>query len=392
MTRARAKLIAGFTAAGAIALAACSRPVSHLEAKQTYDYTCTDTCKLHISTGIDVPMVSCAGGMDLAEAPDGKAIGYRCHAGPLSDENTWAAVRLRGGTRFIDDCSAPLGNAAAPNFAALGKVESAEIRLVDCAKSAPVVWSEVAKSVQEESGSNAAASFEIQTSLRPPTATYAQLPSYVDGWVQAFGQIDPIAQATVRAEICPAIGNVLTSPVLFMRAVRTCPLGDATPDMLRWMHDALSAPAPDFVRERVTNATDPPAELNPSELALATAASIAVSANPKAASSIACTAIEKLSREGDPVRVAIAASVIALSKTRCAALESYTPLWPCDLESPIKTKTAEAVSKLVWKPGTLPIVPSANYAMFEALTIGGILPAGYADRKADGGFLGGFCP
>lgn len=343
-------------------------------------------------------MTSCAAGLDLAEASDGKAIAYRCHAGPLADENTWAAVRLRGAGRSLDDCSAPLGNASAPNFNALGTVESAEIRLLDCAKSDPNVWREIARSIREDGGpagqgSKASASFAIQTSLRAPTDALSLPPDYTDGWVLAFGELDPAAQATVRVEICPALGNLLTTPLLFVRALRTCPLDDVTPDALRWMHDALSAPPGEFVGARVTEANAPPAELNPSELALAMAASLAIQANPPAAGSIACTAIEKLNREGDPVRVAVAGSAIALSKARCPAVDKFSQLWPCDLESPIKTKTAGAIAAFMKaKPGTPPIVPSANYAMFEALTAGGKLPQDYADRKADGGFLGGFCP
>jgi hypothetical protein len=94
---------------------------------------------------------------------------------------------------------------------------------------------------------------------------------------------------------------------------------------------------------------------------------ISLKQKPKEAARASCDFISQLSREYDPVRVAVAASVLALTKTRCAALDKKSDLWPCELAAPQKSKIEERV-------GRFPELVSANEALFDAITIDGRYP------------------
>jgi hypothetical protein len=326
-------------------------------------YACrkADECRLELKTQppIEVPVPACDRA-ELAEDAAGKAVAYRCAGKP------WNVVRLRGGDRYLVDCNAPLGSEAKPDWSKLGAIEPRAMPLLDCANGAARAWAEIAKSIVEETGDRGAelaAKFVIATTLRPHGKD-------ADGWLLAFDGLPPASQELVRKETCPALQRPTSPSLLYQRAARRCPI-DApnVPEIaLQAYKNHLAASRRDFggLPER-SGATLPPADLTDVEQAFTMEGFIALKQKPQEAARASCDLINQLSREYDPVRVAVAASILALTKTRCAALDKKTDLWPCDLALPQRSKIEERVARF-------PDLASANDALFDAITIDGKYP------------------
>jgi len=354
----------------AILFAACT-PKSEVRAKLEDGvavpavYACRkpEECRLELKTqpplNLAVPVCEQA---ELAEDASGKAIGHRCAGKP------WSVVRLRGGNRYLTDCNAPVGSDPKPDWSKLGAIEPRAMQLLDCE---PATWAEISRSIVEdnaEHGAELAAKFVIATTLRPRGK------EPVDGWLASFDGLPPAGQALVRKETCPALQRSASPSLLYQRAAQRCP-SDATnvPEIaLQNYKNHLAATRPDFggSPERV-GASVPPADLTDVELAFIMEGVIALKQKPKEAAQTSCEVLDRLSRQYDPVRIAVAASVLAITKTRCPALEKKSDLWPCDLVAPQKSKISEHVAQLA----TANILASPNEALFDAITIDGKYPA-----------------
>lgn len=324
-------------------------------------------CRLELGTepALVIPAPVCEKA-ELAEDASGKAIAHRCAGKP------WSVVRLRGGDRYLEDCNVPLGSGPKPDWPALGAIEPRAMPMLDCANGAARAWSELARSIAEESGPDLAAKFVIATTMRP-TPRGAE-----DGWVLAFDGLPAPARSLVQKETCPALQKAAAPSLLYARAARRCP-HDApkVPEVaLAGFKNHLGASRRDFdgSTDR-TGASTAPADLTSQEHAFVMEGFIALKQRPKEAAAIACEGIGSLSREYDPVRVAVAASVLALTKTRCPALDKKSDLWPCALGTPQKSAIAERVARFGDPPaGAAPVLSPPNEAVFEAITIDGKYP------------------
>lgn len=373
----RAALLFGGAGILAIALVGCSEK-SKVRAKLKDDvpyratYACEKDCRLDIETTppISLPVDPCDD-VTLAEEASGRGIAYRCSGGP------WTVVRLRGNGRYLKDCISVLGTAQKPDWSKVGPIAPQAMQLLDCAEGDAKAWAEIARSIAEENGEQGAelaAKYVVATTLRPSPTIGKASQGYPDGWALAVQALPAAGQAIVKNETCPALQKSASSSLLYARAGRICPfdapnVGDVA---LAAFKNHLDAPRKDFtgLTER-NDAKTPPDDLSAPELAFAMEGLIALKQRPKEAAETACAHIGDYTREFDPVRVSVTASVLALSKTRCEALDKKSPLWPCDLVAPQKSVIAAEVSKFGNVP---PHLSSANEAVFEALSIDGKYP------------------
>lgn len=366
-------------AAAALAAVACSenkpKVLAKLDDGALYraTYTCAkEGCTLAIETkpAISLPVEACDD-VTLAEEAAGKAVAYRCRGGP------WRVVRLRGGDRYLQDCISVLGTAQKPDWSKVAPIEPQAMQLLECAHGSSRAWAEIARSIAEENGEKGAelaAKYVVATTLHPSPTMGKASQGYPDGWALAVQALSPAGQEIVRKETCPALQKSAAPSLLYVRAGRICPfdgpnVGDVALGALK---NHLDAPRSDFtgLTER-NDAKAPPDDLSPPELAFAMEGLIALKQRPKEAAETSCAHIGDYSREFDPVRVSVAGSILALSKTRCEAVDKKSPLWPCDLVAPQKSALAAEVAKFGATP---PELPSANAAMFEALSIDGKYP------------------
>lgn len=327
-------------------------------------------CHLEIKTqpALDLPVPSCEHA-ELSEDASGKAIGYRCV--DLHADEPWSVVRLRG-ARHLDDCNSAVGTGPKPDWSKLGAIEPRAMQLLDCAKGSAAAWSEIAQAILADSGPDLAAKFVVATTLRPPADMND------DGWARALKDLPPPAQELVKKETCPALQNGAAPPLLYARAATQCSFDGAAAGevALKAFKNHLAASRQDFggTIER-TGALVSPTNLTAVEVAFAMEGLIAMKRLPQEAAEAACERLEGYSRNYDPVRVSVAASVLALTKTRCAHLERKSDLWPCDLGTPSKSKVADHVAAFATPPpGAAPILASPSEAVFEAISIDGRYP------------------
>lgn len=331
-------------------------------------------CHLELKTqpALDIPVPPCERA-ELAEDASGKAIAHRCGPG-----KPWSVVRLRRANRYLADCNAPLGSGPKPEWSKLGAVEPRAMQILDCESGSARAWGELAQAIAEDSGPELAAKFVVASTLRPTRPGTDE-----DGWVRAFDELPPPAQELVRKETCPALQKASASSLLYVRAARRCPL-DA-PNVaeigLQAYQNHMNASRREFAgsdTDRV-GASVAPRNLNNAELALVMEAFVALKQRPKEAAATACDRIAVFSREYDPVRVVVAASVLSLTKTRCPALDKKSDLWPCDLVAPQKSKISERVAQFGAPPaGAMPVLVSPSEAVFDAVTIDGKYPPGWS--------------
>lgn len=337
-------------------------------------------CRLELATqpALALPVPLCDA-VELAEDASGTAVGHRCAGRP------WSIVRLRGargadGPRYLQDCNAPVGDGPKPDWSKLGAIEPRAMALLDCASGDAIAWAEIARAIAEDSGPELAAKFVVATTLRPPTIDRPR--KHADGWTLAFDSLPAPAQVIVRKEVCPALQNASSSSVLYTRAALRCPHDGANVGeiALQAYRNHLAASRRDFggSLER-SGAAEAPTDLTIAELGFVMEALIALEQRPKEAAQASCERIGEFSRQYDPVRVAVSASVLARSKTRCPALDANRLLWPCELASAPKSKISEHVARFASPAaGASPALPSSNEALFEALTIDGQYPKDWA--------------
>lgn len=333
-------------------------------------------CHLELKTqpALDIQVPPCERA-ELAEDASGKAIAHRCGPG-----KPWSVVRLRRANRYLADCNAPLGSGPKPEWSKLGAVEPRAMQILDCESGSARAWGEIAQAIAEDSGPELAAKFVVATTLRPPAIDRPR--KHADGWTLAFDSLPAPAQVIVRKEVCPALQNASSSSVLYTRAALRCPHDGANVGeiALQAYRNHLAASRRDFggSLER-SGAAEAPTDLTIAELGFVMEALIALEQRPKEAAQASCERIGEFSRQYDPVRVAVSASVLARSKTRCPALDANRLLWPCELASAPKSKISEHVARFASPAaGASPALPSSNEALFEALTIDGQYPKDWA--------------
>jgi hypothetical protein len=324
----------------------------------------------------------------LAEESTGKAVAYRCSEGA-----PWNVLRLRGGDRFMVDCNQPLGNDAKADWSKLKPFATSAMKLLDCNRGAAKPWLDLSRAITDESGADAATGFVVGSTLHTSEGMGNPALAYPDGWIDSFDALDAAGQERVRKETCPALANATTPSLLYVRAVRRCPLDDGATVTAAFdaFKSGLAAERSDFVgseRRHDPNATF--SDLNPPEIALMLEAMVAIKTRSKEMAETACASIATLSRKEDAFRVSLAATVLANTKTHCAAVEARGPLWPCGLVGPAKSKIDAQIDHFA--TGVVPpILTTANESLFAAMTIDGKYPQAWLDQQAEGG-TGSFCP
>jgi len=353
------------------------------DAKVAAKYSCGNGPSGHLSCWLDLATTpalqftvpTCNDRAELAEDEAGKLVGHRCAGEP------WRVVRLRGKGRYIEECNVAAGANGKPDWSKLGPVEPKALAMLECAQDAPRAWVEITRAIMEESSPEAAAKLVVSTTLRPSGTQSRAFQGNDDGWVDAFDVLPPPAQAIVRKETCPALQKPASSLLLYSRAARRCPL-DATnvADVaLEAYKNRVVVPRSEFggMNER-SGANIAPHDLNVAELGFVMEGFIALKGHPKEAAQISCENINGLSRKDDPVRLVVAASILAVTKTICPALQRKGDLWPCDLPTPQKSKIAELVAQFGNPPpGAPPVLAMPNEALFEAISLDGQLPPNY---------------
>lgn len=274
--------------------------------------------------------------VDMAEDDAGKNVAWRCKGkgGP------WSVLRLRGGNRYVNECTAPsVGTEKKPAFEKLEKLSVAADRIVGCAvpygqaKYVEANWSELLRSIEEDEGPDVTAQTMVRLAARP-------IETGDDSWNVAFLARSPAVRERALKAICPTLERVDADMTMYARAATFCPfdgpgVGAAAVAQLDRM---LKRPV-ELPRSLTGNELDagaPSVQLTVSHrYALEWSAVIAAKTSPAAAGAVACAnapAAPEGSDEygsGGVVPRRVAAAVIAVTKTKCDAAKAWLEPSPC---------------------------------------------------------------
>lgn len=273
--------------------------------------------------------------VDMAEDDAGKNVAWRCKGnGP------WSVLRLRGGNRYVNECTAPsVGTEKKPAFDKLEKLSSAADRIVGCpvpygqAQYVVANWSELLRSIEEDEGADVTAQTMVRLAARP-------IETGDDSWNVAFLARSADLRARALKTICPTLERADADMTMYARAAMFCPfdgpgVGAAAVAQL----DRLLKRPVVIPRSLAGNELDAGAasvQLTVSHrYALEWAAVIATKRSPAAAGAAACAnapAAPEGSDEygsGGVVPRRVAAAVIAVTKTKCEAARAWLEPPPC---------------------------------------------------------------
>ena len=250
--------------------------------------------------------------VELAEDDAGKNIAYRCK------DKTWTVLRLRGGTRRIKECDAPVGTGKKPELAKLEPVSQIVDRVLACASSSPESalrreTKELVRAVREDDGNEAAIKLALTLSARE------QWYGAFDAWHGALDALDDKDRTRVMKELCGALtAKDAAPPAQYVRAARLCAL-----DPPEVAEGALNVLRARLGRKYPEN--EDQAHAGVWERSLLWAAIVATEKRPTAAGALACAAADKPSALND----AIVGTILGRTSTACEAVKSW-PV-PCGL-------------------------------------------------------------
>jgi hypothetical protein len=250
--------------------------------------------RVHTTPPIEHP-VGCSH-VDMAENEAGTLVAYRCR-----DGKAWTVLRLRGGSRCLVECEAPVGEGDGPDFAALPALRDSVDRILECAENQydeGEVWGELVRSMAEEDGAAAAAKLAVRLFEAPPPKLRD------DPWVAIIETLEPDAAAQVKRAVCAKLADAETSDLSYERAGEICP--------------HAGTPIANEALRRFTAALTEKKEITTAQR---WAASIAIRNDPKRAGEVGCASLGKLNMANETAsRFALGA--IAIGETRCEGLWS----------------------------------------------------------------------
>ncbi|MBS2020565.1 MAG: hypothetical protein JST00_47355 [Deltaproteobacteria bacterium] len=272
--------------------------------------------------------------VDMAEDDEGKTVAWRCKG-----KSPWGVLRLRGGKRYIDECTAPsVGVEKKPAFEKLERLSTAADRIVTCAvpygqsEYDLARWDELFRSIEELEGVDVAAQTLVRLAARP-------IETGDDSWNVTYLSRSAEVRARVQKAICTALERPDADMTMYARAARFCSLDGpgvgpaAVAQLERLLRLPVVIPRPFEGNE--TDAGAAAARLAVSQReALEWAAVIAVKKAPAAAGAAACATAPGTAEGSDEygsgvVPRRVAAAVIAVTKTKCDAARPWLEPPPC---------------------------------------------------------------
>jgi len=299
--------------------------------------------RVHTEPVIDHP-ISCDR-VDMAEAPSGKLVAYRCKG-----TSAWNVLRLRGANRYIADCAAPVGTGSTPKLDAIDSLSVGGSRILGCASTeyayraeTAAVWAELVTSIEEDEGAASTSAFLVATASRAHDA------SGTDPWGKTLETRSGTIKSAVMAQVCPALAKGDAAMPLYVRAAERCPptspgVGEAA---IRQLQTALVRPGLGMAAvERASQLADGGSDgdgrtyedqlFHSHRLAAAWAALFAVANAREAAGRAMCALAPSLTQpdgnDDHPGPRAYATAVMAAAKTKCPAAVAWLSPPPCSSE------------------------------------------------------------
>lgn len=295
----------------------------------------------------------------MAENEAGTLVGYRCKGDP-----EWNIVRLRGGSRHLVECKAPVGTGDEPAFESLPPIWDSIDRMVEC-KSA---WDELVRSTVEEDGPEAAVALVVKLVERDGS-------EYDDRWTKAYEAMDPESQRKVLGAACGNLADVGAADITYIRLVARCRVDTPaiTAAAVRRFESMLES------KDKISRAS-------------VWAAGLAIAGDPSAAGRIACDALPDAALAGEE-RDDLALAAIAHAEAACPAVSEVLRSRQCDREYECEGKlcTREEARKVVedWVKSSVdqgqakqpwPLPSSSRALLAAAYAIG--LPEDFVRRNA----------
>ncbi len=253
----------------------------------------------------------------IGEDPTGKLIAFRCDMAGSS----WHLLRVGSSGAHVVDCSNDLGVMPKPDFTKARPLADVAPEIVAChekgegtgGRALADVYAALEDLLREVGGAPAVRTFFAKTSDREVPHRADEDPE--EPWMAAMSKLPPAEREAVERDLCTALTNP-ASDTAYVRAARRCTLDDP-----RVGEAAL---------ERVRTAlTTGPKLSTPSKWpsALDWAMPIATMHKPADAGAAACAFVASASP--DDRREELAFTAIAVSKTKCAAMRTLSPV-PCN--------------------------------------------------------------
>lgn len=288
--------------------------------------------RVHTTPPVD-HMIHCDH-VEMAEDDAGANVAWRCKG-----QSAWSVLRLRGGGRYVNECTAPsVGVEKKPAFDELEPLSAAADRIVTCsvpygqAQYVVAMWSELFRSIEELEGADVAAKTLVRLSARP-------IETGDDSWNVTFLSRSPEVRTKVLAAMCPALERADADMIAYARAATFCSfdgpnVGQAAVAQLdRLLRRPVSIPRSLSGNDADAGAAEAKLAVSHRQ-ALEWSAVIAVKKSPAAAGAAACATAPGTAEGSDEygsgvVPRRVAAAVIAVTKTKCDAARAWLVPPPC---------------------------------------------------------------